>query len=83
MPNGDVQLTEGICEGQIIPEDRGTNGFGYDPIFLFPELGRTMAELSMVEKNRLSHRARAVMKAKAFFKEFFKFLKVLKMGSSI
>jgi len=58
-----IQIFEGICEGEIIPEERGTGGFGYDPIFLLPELGKTMAELSMGEKNRLSHRARAVMKA--------------------
>lgn len=63
-PNGTVHLTEGICEGEIIPEERGTGGFGYDPIFLLQTLGKTMAELSMDEKNRLSHRARAVMKAK-------------------
>jgi XTP/dITP diphosphohydrolase len=59
-----LQITEGFCEGEIIPEDRGTGGFGYDPIFLFPKLGKTMAELGMDEKNRISHRARAVMKAK-------------------
>ncbi len=62
--NDQLQITEGICEGEIITEERGTGGFGYDPIFLFPELGKTMAELSMDEKNRLSHRARAVMKTK-------------------
>ena len=72
IPGGEVQLTEGTCEGEIIPEDRGTNGFGYDPIFLFPDLGRTMAELTMDEKNRLSHRARAVMKAKVILKEYIK-----------
>lgn len=66
-----LQLTDGACEGEIISEDRGTNGFGYDPIFLFPELGKTMAELSMDEKNRLSHRARAVIKAKRILKELF------------
>ena len=60
----DVYLFEGICPGEIIPEERGTGGFGYDPIFLLTELGKTMAELSMDEKNRLSHRARAVIKAK-------------------
>ena len=59
-----IHLTEGICEGEIIPEKRGTGGFGYDPIFLLQDLGKTMAELSMDEKNRLSHRAKAVMKAK-------------------
>jgi len=69
--DGDVQLTEGICEGEIISEERGTGGFGYDPIFLLPEFGKTMAELGMEEKNRLSHRARAVMKAKGILKELF------------
>jgi XTP/dITP diphosphohydrolase len=64
LPNGDIHLAEGFCEGEIIPEERGTGGFGYDPIFLLSELGKTMAELSMDEKNRLSHRARAVMNAK-------------------
>jgi len=60
-----LQIFEGICEGEIVPEERGTGGFGYDPIFLLQGLGKTMAELNMDEKNRLSHRARAVMKAKA------------------
>jgi XTP/dITP diphosphohydrolase len=52
--------TEGECRGEIALEPRGVNGFGYDPIFLFPELGRTYAELKPAEKNRVSHRARAV-----------------------
>jgi XTP/dITP diphosphohydrolase len=64
VPNGKTQLAEGFCEGEIIPEERGTGGFGYDPVFLLSELRKTMAELSMEEKNRLSHRARAVMLAK-------------------
>ena len=62
-PSGEVQLADGECRGEIIPQERGDNGFGYDPIFLVPELGRTMAELTMEEKNRLSHRARAVQAA--------------------
>jgi XTP/dITP diphosphohydrolase len=62
-PDGEAQLVEGVCEGEIIPEQRGQNGFGYDPIFLIPELGKSMAELSLVEKNQLSHRARAVKAA--------------------
>jgi XTP/dITP diphosphohydrolase len=62
-PTGEVHFAEGICPGEIISEERGSNGFGYDPIFLIPELGRTMAELSMVEKNQVSHRARAVKAA--------------------
>jgi XTP/dITP diphosphohydrolase len=64
-------LFEGICPGEIIPTERGTGGFGYDPIFLLTELGKTMAELSMDEKNRLSHRARAVMNAKSILDEIF------------
>jgi XTP/dITP diphosphohydrolase len=51
---------EGECLGEIAREPRGANGFGYDPIFRIPETGRTYAELSDAEKNRISHRARAV-----------------------
>jgi XTP/dITP diphosphohydrolase len=72
VPGIDVYITEGECEGEIIPEERGTNGFGYDPIFLFPQLGQTMAELDMEEKNRLSHRARAVMNSIPFLEIFMK-----------
>jgi len=70
-PSGEVQLAEGICPGEIIPEERGTGGFGYDPIFLLTERGRTMAELNMEEKNRLSHRARAVLAAKPILRKLF------------
>lgn len=59
-PN-DISFTaEGICSGQIIPEERGEHGFGYDPIFLVMAKGRTMAELLLEEKNKVSHRAKAV-----------------------
>jgi XTP/dITP diphosphohydrolase len=61
-PVGDVDFSEGMCEGEIIPEERGSNGFGYDPIFLVSGTGKTMAELTLEEKNRLSHRARAASK---------------------
>jgi XTP/dITP diphosphohydrolase len=63
-PDGDVQFAEGACPGEIIPEERGSDGFGYDPIFLLAESGRTMAELTIEEKNRLSHRARAILAAR-------------------
>ncbi len=56
-------LFEGSCPGEIIPDERGQNGFGYDPIFLLSESGKTMAQLSMHEKNLLSHRARAITAA--------------------
>src|SRR5215216_2271939 len=70
-PHANVYLAEGWCEGEIIPEERGTGGFGYDPIFFLPELGKTMAELSMEEKNRLSHRARALMNGKPLLRLLF------------
>jgi XTP/dITP diphosphohydrolase len=63
-PGGSVAFTEGICQGEIIPDERGLHGFGYDSIFLIPSIGRTMAELSMEEKNQLSHRALAVNAAR-------------------
>jgi len=56
-----IYYAHGTCPGEIIPEERGTNGFGYDPIFHLAELEKTMAELTMEEKNRLSHRARAIV----------------------
>jgi XTP/dITP diphosphohydrolase len=60
FPSGKIFSYENSCEGEIIPEERGSQGFGYDPIFLFPQLGLTMAELSLDEKNRISHRAKAI-----------------------
>lgn len=59
-PEGGIGLAEGECEGEIIPDERGDGGFGYDSIFLVKGMGRTMAEISPDEKNRVSHRARAV-----------------------
>ena len=60
-PQGIVEYKyQGICEGKIIEETRGTNGFGYDPIFLVKGDTRTMAELSEEEKNKVSHRSVAL-----------------------
>jgi len=55
-----LYVREGLCEGVILDAPRGHNGFGYDPLFFYPPLGRTFAELSVAEKNHLSHRARAI-----------------------
>ena len=63
LGSDDVLFAEGNCPGEIIPDERGYGGFGYDPIFLLPEKGMTMAELPMEDKNRLSHRARALYAA--------------------
>ncbi len=52
-------VRSGSCEGRILDAPRGTGGFGYDPLFFIESLGRTMAEISLEEKNRLSHRAAA------------------------
>lgn len=72
LPDGTVQTAEGVCPGEIIPEERGENGFGYDPVFLLTDIRKTMAELTMEEKNRLSHRARAVQAARPFLYELLK-----------
>jgi XTP/dITP diphosphohydrolase len=57
--DGRTLTVDGAVEGVLVAEPRGTGGFGYDPHFLLPDPGRTMAELSRAEKNRVSHRARA------------------------
>ncbi len=60
-PQGEVKaVVEGRCHGRIIPEYRGSGGFGYDPLFLIPEYHRTFGELSAVVKHALSHRGRAL-----------------------
>jgi len=59
FPSGDVQVAQGQLRGLIAEEPAGARGFGYDPVFLVPELGKTLAELSPEEKNRISHRAKA------------------------
>ncbi len=55
-----LQTAEGIVEGDIVAEPRGTGGFGYDPLFLLPELSKTMAEIDLETKQTLSHRGRAL-----------------------
>ena len=62
-PWGGVETCEGVCEGVIAFEPKGAYGFGYDPVFHIPELGKRMAELTLDEKNMISHRARAAQKA--------------------
>ncbi len=69
LPAGPVELFEGMCPGEMLLDERGTNGFGYDPLFFMPEYGRTMAELPDEMKNRVSHRARAVQAALPYLRE--------------
>ena len=64
-PDGRAWTTEGICPGVITAEPMGAGGFGYDPVFFVPHLGKTFAQLSSVEKNAISHRGIAAHKAAA------------------
>lgn len=63
-PSGYCRVVEGVIEGVIADRPRGDHGFGYDPIFLVPELGKTTAELTPEQKNRISHRGRAASLAR-------------------
>jgi XTP/dITP diphosphohydrolase len=60
LPGGEVRTFRGEVEGELVEPRRGPSGFGYDPMFLVPELGHTFAELPPAEKRRRSHRALAV-----------------------
>jgi len=62
VPGKDPVMVEGTCNGLILTEKRGNNGFGYDPIFYLPHLKKTMAEITSEEKNRISHRGNAIRK---------------------
>jgi XTP/dITP diphosphohydrolase len=62
LPSDGVRVAQGTLDGVIAEEASGTLGFGYDPVFLIPELGKTLAQLSADEKNRISHRAKAFAK---------------------
>lgn len=67
VPRGPALTYEGRCEGEISTDPGGQNGFGYDPVFFYPPLGKTFAELSREEKNLVSHRGKAVAKLLAEF----------------
>jgi XTP/dITP diphosphohydrolase len=69
FPDRKIKICSGKCDGIIIQEPRGEEGFGYDPIFYFPKLKKTMAELPMEIKNQVSHRALAAQKAVKFLKQ--------------
>jgi XTP/dITP diphosphohydrolase len=61
-PEGKEAVTEGVCRGRIGFKEVGKRGFGYDPLFVLPNRGKTMAQLSVEEKNRISHRGNALRK---------------------
>lgn len=64
LPSDGIRVAQGTLEGVIAEEVRGTLGFGYDPVFLIPELGKTLAQLSADQKNTISHRAKAFAKVR-------------------
>lgn len=70
-PNGADILVEGTCDGRILSEARGSDGFGYDPVFFVPGVGKTFAEMSVEEKDRISHRGMAMARMRKVLAERF------------
>jgi len=69
LPSGGIRVVQGTLNGMITEEPSGTLGFGYDPVFFIPELGKTLAQLSADQKNTISHRAKAFTQAKDLIRE--------------
>lgn len=74
VPSGPALTYEARCDGVILKEKRGTSGFGYDPLFYFEKYEKTFAELSMDEKNKVSHRGKALAELKAEIPQILKWL---------
>jgi XTP/dITP diphosphohydrolase len=72
LPDGTFIWTDGTCEGLIAKEPRGSQGFGYDPVFYLPDRDRTMAEISKEEKNAISHRGKAMRRLKEKLKDLLR-----------
>lgn len=70
--HGRVLTTEGVCEGEILQQPRGERGFGYDPLFFMPKLNKTLAEVTVEEKNQISHRGQALGKLAVKLQEYLK-----------
>jgi len=71
-PDGKEAMTEGSCRGRIGMRERGRRGFGYDPLFILPKYGKTMAQLPLKEKNRISHRGKALRRLRKTIRIFIK-----------
>jgi XTP/dITP diphosphohydrolase len=76
VPSGAALTYEGLCEGVILDSARGENGFGYDPLFLYPPAGKTFAEMSMEEKLSVSHRGRALNGLRVEFEKVLRWLEL-------
>ncbi len=69
-PKGKEAVVEGACKGRIGFKEVGKRGFGYDPLFILPQYGKTMAQLGLSQKNRISHRGKALRKLRKIMKNF-------------
>lgn len=76
VPTGPALTYEGRCEGVIAETPSGENGFGYDPVFYYPPLGKTFAQLTAAEKNRVSHRGRALQEIREEFDKVLKWIDI-------
>ncbi|GKT09970.1 XTP/dITP diphosphatase [Desulforhabdus sp. TSK] len=76
VPLGQALTYEATCEGVILESPRGTNGFGYDPLFLYPPMGKTFAEMTLEEKSRVSHRGKALQELKDEFEKVLKWIQI-------
>lgn len=74
VPTGPALTYEATCEGKILEAPRGDNGFGYDPLFFYPPLGKTFGEMSLEEKSEVSHRGRALLELKREFDKVLNWL---------
>lgn len=76
VPTGAALTYEGRCEGEILETPRGENGFGYDPVFFYPEYNQTFAQISMAEKSRVSHRGKALSQITDEFDKILTWIKI-------
>ncbi|MCP4021910.1 MAG: XTP/dITP diphosphatase [Desulfobacteraceae bacterium] len=76
VPTGAALTYEGSCEGILLEEPQGNNGFGYDPIFFYPDFNKTFAQLSMEEKGKVSHRGRALKEVSNEFEKIMEWLDI-------
>lgn len=74
VPSGPALTYEGVCDGEVAHEMKGTHGFGYDPVFYYPPLKKTFAQISLEEKNRVSHRGKAMAQLRGEFNKVLEWL---------
>lgn len=74
VPSGPALTYDGVCDGEITDEMKGDHGFGYDPVFYYPPLKKTFAQISLEEKNRVSHRGKAMAQLRGEFGKVLEWL---------